>query len=560
MKNKDSIIFYILFLLLLSLIIMLRQLATEGYFSVITDDAITFTSWARQFTDALREGIIYPRWMHLNFRGYGSPAFILYPPLAFYLTAFINLFVGSVVVSMNVVKFIALFLSSAGMFFLVREFYPPRIAVLPAALYTVFPYNVVVFYLIGTFASSIALIWLSPIILFIYRYMRDRHFRDVLYAGICYGGLIVTHLISAYMFIFVMAAFIMYMSVIKKDAGLLIAIPLIIIVGFLLAAAYIVPLVCEKQFVNLKAFVGEGGGFRSYFILPNLTAKLPSDHFWPSYYGMFVFHFFLFSVLVIISFLLQVAGRIPAAITEDAKAVNIFFLAGSFVSLFLLFGPSEFLWEGIPFFKYIQFPVRWLNLTLFAVVVLSASGFLTAANAMRAGDRYFLVSIVFLVLISLDFVWYIGRASIFPEKDLIGVKGEHYAAEHLPAGVDIGKVARDGDSGEVSVIGGKGEARTVGWKSARRTVDITAVQPVVLRVRTFNFPGWQASIDGVGTQIGTEEGSGAMLIDIPRGRHTLELKFVDTPVRRYSKLATVISSGMVICLLFFLNKRTVHAG
>jgi len=82
--------FSIVFLFLLSLLLMLKQLASSSYFTVNIEAAFVYPSWAWQFKEALREGIIYPRWTPLNFWGYGSPTFLLYPPLAYYLVALFN--------------------------------------------------------------------------------------------------------------------------------------------------------------------------------------------------------------------------------------------------------------------------------------------------------------------------------------------------------------------------------------------------------------------------------------------------------------------------------------
>ena len=105
MRNKYTI-FCMVFLFCLSALIMLRQLISGDYFSCIIEDSYTYTSWAWQFVEALKEGVIYPRWMPLNFWGYGSPTFILYPPFAFYLVGFFNIFTDSIIAAMNISKFI----------------------------------------------------------------------------------------------------------------------------------------------------------------------------------------------------------------------------------------------------------------------------------------------------------------------------------------------------------------------------------------------------------------------------------------------------------------------
>lgn len=78
-----------------------------------------------------------------------------------------------------------------------------------------------------------------------------------------------------------------------------------------------------------------------------------------------------------------------------------------------------------------------------------------------------------------------------------------------------------------------------------------------MRVRTFNFPGWKAFIDGKLTGINSEGGTGAILVEIPRGEHLIELTFRDTPVRHYSKLVTIYSLLFIIVLYLILKVR-VH--
>lgn len=125
----------------------------------------------------------------------------------------------------------------------------------------------------------ISLMWFPPILLFTYRYVKGGQLRQILYAGACYGGLILTHLLNAYMFTFVLAAFIITMSIAEGKTKRLIALPLIGITGLLISAAYILPLIYEKRFVNLNAFVGEGVASASRIISYYRTGRV-------RYYGL----------------------------------------------------------------------------------------------------------------------------------------------------------------------------------------------------------------------------------------------------------------------------------
>jgi len=545
----------ILLLLFLSALVMLRQLTSTSFFSCFISDTFTYTSWAWQFTEALKEGIVYPRWIPLNFWGYGSPTFILYPPLAFYLVAFFNIFTDSVIVAMNITKFTALFISATGMFFLVKEFYSEKIALFTATFFILFPFNVFWIYLGASFASPVSVIWFSPILLFIYKYFIHRKYKYVLVAGALYGGLISTHLITAYMFTFVIIFFILYLSVVKKYPVGVVSIPIVFLTGILVSAAYFLPLFYEKQLFNLKDF-GGGSTFSEFFVLPKLIDNLPASHFWPVFYNHYVTYIIFFCILLILFFFQRLKLKQLDNI-DTIKSINNFFLGVAVVSLFFLFGASTFIWKSVPFFENIQFPVRWLTITYFSVVVLSAINIQTLyiTYGKKRKLYYLLVAFLFLICLVLDFK-YIDIAKVFTEHELIPFRSVNWAMEHLPVWVNVNKVSKDNDSrNRIIIIEGEGKAEITVWKSAERAIAVNALKPLILKVRTFNFPGWKAYVDDRQTKLRTTEGEGAMLIDIPKGKHALTLKFQDTPIRYYSKIISLFSFVILIFLLILQRKK-----
>ncbi len=525
-------------LFLLTVLIMLRQLMSPYYFSCFTSDTYQYSSWAWQFREGLREGVAYPRWTPLNFWGYGSPTFILYPPLAFYLVALFSAFSDSIVVAMNLVKFISLFIAATGIFLLVKEIYSEKIALLTASFYIVFPLSISRLYVGGGHASTISIMWFPLVLFFTYKYFKDRNYLHLLYAGVCYGGLILTHIINAYIFVLVLGAFILYMSIAKKSVADLIGIPIIILTGILISAAYSLPLIYEKQFLNYRAFLLN---YADLFILPNHANKLTPYFFWKDYYDECASYVLLFLITTLLFFHRMIKSQRRKDQGNEARTVNIFLVGVSLFSIFSMFGVSTFVWEYVPFFKYIQIPARWLNVTAFAVILLSASFFSMLEDiSLSRRRRYLVLAIPFLICLSLDYK-YIRSACTFQERQLIPVQAAN-PLEHLPAGLNIGRISEGGDYNErVNIIEGEGEAEVITWKSAERNIRIKATQPIILRIRTFNFPGWTAYVDGTRAGITTEEGTGAIVISVPSGRHALMLRFVDTPLRYYSKLISLLS-------------------
>jgi hypothetical protein len=357
------------------------------------------------------------------------------------------------------------------------------------------------------------------------------------------------------MLTFVIIAFVFYMAMRKKAPKDLLIIPFMLMIGCLIASAYILPLIFEKRLVNTGYFMGIGKlHFEYSFLWPSLSSKLPSGDFWPFYYGMVKFSFFFFFVLMVLLFF-QVLKMSRNEIANKVNAINKFFLGTSIMSMFLLFGPSSLIWKTVPFFEYIQYPGRWLNITAFATVFLSAAVFRSSdsINMTKRKSKYpFLLfcSVCLVSVYSLILGYHnINSAPIITQQKLKSLSAQNF--EHLPIWLDRDRIDRSDFKDKTLVINGEGRADVVTWRSAERVISIQAAKPLTLRVRTFYFPGWRAYVDGVETPIKTEEESGAMLINVPLGTHTMKLTFEDSPIRYYGKIISLFSAVVLVFVTLF---------
>jgi hypothetical protein len=487
--------------------------------------------------------------MPLDFWGYGSPTFIVASPLAFYITSLFNLISGSLIAAMNTTKLVSLFISATGMFFLVKELYSGKIAFFTACLYILFPGNIFQVYITGSYPSTISLMWFPLILFFTYKYFKNKQLIHLLYAGLCYGGLLLTHAVNCYMYTILLIAFILYISIVRKKITDIMVMPVIILIGILTSAAYFFPLVYEIRSLNYQAFLWN---YADLFILPNHTNKFNVGFFWKDYYPQTVSYVVLLCFIILL--LLQMIRRQKhRALWNNTRSINIFFAGVAFVSIFLMFGISSFVWEHVPFFKYVQYPSRWLIVTNFAVVVLSASFFGMIENSSLPKRKGFLLILLpFLISLPLTFK-YIWPGCSFNEHELIPVQGVNMHGNCLPVGINTTKISANSEADDkVWIIRGKGKAEVLDWKSEEKLIRTSTDEPVTLKIRTFNFPGWTAYVDSMITEIRTEEGSGAILIDIPSGEHRLTICFQDTPIRYYGKLVSLVTviSSLVICLLY----------
>ena len=86
------------------------------------------------------------------------------------------------------------------------------------------------------------------------------------------------------------------------------------------------------------------------------------------------------------------------------------------------------------------------------------------------------------------------------------------------------------------------------WKPQHRVMRADLTDDDQLLVRTFNFPGWTASVDGQQVPINTSEELGDMEIELHAGTHQITLDFLDTPTRRKMRIVTLCSFGLLVAM------------
>ncbi len=224
--------------------------------------------------------------------------------------------------------------------------------------------------------------------------------------------------------------------------------------------------------------------------------------------------------------------------------------------MFLLFGPSKFIWGTVPFFKYIQFPIRWLGISALFIALLSAPVIIKAVK-IKSCRR--IIMILFVVFLLLDFR-IATTAYVFSSNSLLSAHGVNTSLEHLPSGVCFDAITHEGfDSKRVTCSRGTGQVTTELWNSAERRFGIFTQQPLLLRIRTFAFPGWTAYLNGRRTPILAEKETHAIVVAVPAGNHQLRLVFEDTAVRWIGKAISLIS-GIVLLISLIRSGTALKKG
>jgi hypothetical protein len=98
-----------------------------------------------------------------------------------------------------------------------------------------------------------------------------------------------------------------------------------------------------------------------------------------------------------------------------------------------------------------------------------------------------------------------------------------------------------------AVVMPNGIGEIITWEPQHRVVDTTLQEAGTLRLKTYNFPGWQAKIDGQEVPIQSDTG-GAIFVRVPPGKHQVEVSFVNTTPRNIGTILFFISLLIILGL------------
>jgi hypothetical protein len=592
---------YLLLLLVLSLG-ALFPLAMPGYFFDAHDGRHS-VFFASMFDESIRSGAVWPRWaMHHN-QGYGYPTFVVQAPLAFYVAEFFMLLGLGVTTAVKCAWAVGVLSGAWGMYALVRAWLagdalPTRLAALCAVaaglLFTFAPYHLLDMYVRAALAETLSLAWFPWVFLAFDRLIvrgvtRGWQGRLAL-AALSLAGLLMTHVFALIAFTPLLVGFVLFrLWMVWRQAPdrRLAAAPLVrrtLLAGgaglaaLLLAAIFLAPLLGEGGLLAQEVFTDETYAYARHWV----------------YWGQFVSPFWGFGFsddpagandgmgfqLGVMPALLALVGLVlllrpyPAEESPADGAIHWlcwFFLGISVAILFLITPAAAPIWRAIPLIEVIQFPWRLLALTTFT---LSALGGLVVwqlaraewsgvASAAPAGDGVLVVGLL-VCLAGFAYARPSGLQPVEPWREdgraVMQFEQEHpdmlgytrfveerfttspLTEQYLAADFANEKLER------LAILAGSGTVVRAYSLGHAFGGEVVMDSPGVVQVRVFQFPGWQVKLDGEPVAFRLSPPHGLIELDVPVGRHQIDVWMGSTPLRS----AGLIVSGITLLGLFGL--------
>ena len=359
--------------------------------TLISHDSARNLSWAAQFADQFRAGVLYPRWLPDSFEKLGGPIFYYYPPLGYWLDALLSAATAnllSVSYRLSLSRLLLLWASGLAMYaWLKGEAKSPRAALYGALAYMAAPYHLVDHYLRGAYAEFAAYAVL-PLVMLAVRHVAERRRFGLMFLAIAYAALSMTHVPTALLVsLTALPMYVLYcgwrLGAMRPATGFFIRCALGGALGLGLAAIYLLPALSLQGWISAEElWIAEHFHIENWYLLPRALRGQLDDLTMITAWAALAYSIAAMGVLT-------VSVRAGRWRSEEAFWAFVCLLCLLFVA-----GVFPWFWQ-LPFAAKVQFPWRLMVVVEFAA--LTALCQTPWQAGWRGGSAFFIVAIIGLV-------------------------------------------------------------------------------------------------------------------------------------------------------------------
>ncbi len=502
------------------------------------------------------------RWVAEMGSGYGFPLFNYYGVFPYYLAAAFSYLFGYIGAA-KLIFFLPLIFGGLFMYILAKEvFNNKQAAFVSALLYLFAPYRALDIYVRGAISESIAMTLIILVFYYFLKLIRSPGRFNFLAAALSLAAFLLTHNLMTMLFSPLLVVWIIYWLYDRRKLSGFRKTSLIVlfsfILGFLLAASFILPAYFEQSLIQTK-YLSESEfipNFRAHFVT---IKQLFFSRFWG--YGISTWgendgisfqigwpHWQLV-VIVTIFFIFQLISR------KIRKNYLLYFIILVFLiaSLLMTHNKSAFIWESIGKLEFVQFPWRFLSIAIFCV------SFLGGAIVLFINKRYsvYVVLIITLLTILLNYRYF--RPENFQynlsDKELLtGSTWEFYQqgslTDYLPS--DAMKPTRIAPL--APIINGK--ATVINFKKSSNKFSFQAVimKTAVIDIPIFDYSNWQIFANGLPIGHSSKGEFGTIQIVLDQGNYLVSGSLENTTLRVFANSLSVVALGLT--LIIALRKKS----
>ncbi len=552
-------------------------LLTTAYFFK-AHDARHSVFYVVEFDQTFRDGYWWPRWSPDFAFGYGYPLFNIYAPLAIYAAEIVHLLGLSFTDAVKTMYILATLMGGFGMYGFVRRLFGDSSGLLAALVYIYAPFHLVEIFVRSAYAEFVALAVIPFVFWAFTELLADPNRRRVASAGFTYGLLILTHHTTFFTFTPLLMVYILYFMAfsshecensILTSENKIFALRLkrfihkglyALAAGFLgaaLSAIYLLPTLVEKNYIKVEQWTSGSYNYLDHFVY---FSQFFSPMWGYGYAGVGLADGFSYQLGIVGIVLVSFAMTKIYYQKIKNRGLALFFLISTGVTILLMSPLAAPIWQIIPLAMLIQFPWRLLGIAIFTMSVMA--GALLSPISDSESPNQSQLYVLFLIVVLASFPYTLPQYTEIPaeaETPLAVVNWDKGSITDRVGMVSVTTQQPHTSPLEplyltqkpllaAHIINGQGTITTL-HRGASSQVQVSAPQHVMVQFYTYDYPGWQVTLDDQPIAHRYEPPYGLITVDVPGGDHVLLLQMNSTPIRT---IGTIISGLAVLVITFCL--------
>ncbi len=306
------------------------------------------------------------------------------------------------------------------------------------------------------------------------------------------------------------------------------------VIGFGLAAFYILPAAYEQRWVQISQVVSGNYHLDKNFLY---TRSMDPD--------FVLFNWKVSTVALVAMLLTGVAAVFSARKRREHRAQWWMLVMLAAASIFMMFPVSLWFWHHLPKLQFLQFPWRWL-----VPLGIPYAFFLASAIGQSRWRWIWYAALALVIAVTATVIvrdaWWDSADIPLLQAAIRTGHGYEGTEEYAPLGCDLydlpGAIL-DPESPDIfkkssptpliqrfspdprKALEPSTHVSVDEWLAERKDLRVETVEPVTLALRLLNYPPWKVQIDGAAVNPGSQPGIARMLVPVPAGQHRVEVNF-----------------------------------
>jgi len=530
-----------------------------------THDMFLHYDQMRSFYNGLAAGEVYPRWEEETNRGFGAPTTSYYPPGIYYLTSAFYVLTGDWLRTLLDAHLVMMIAAAAALYIYAKRVMSRGAALVAMAAYIFLPYHIADQYQRGAMAELLVFVWMPLMLLFGERLMKapslagnGKALLNVAGLAASYGAFLWSHPPTAYQFTLAFFLYVLLLVVIRREWKGFIGVGVAMVLGIGLASVYLLPAAAEQDLIH-REYIAETWPYHNTYVFVH---DLYNREVHRGFFNLIDWIWITGTAVIVAAVIILLWLKRQAINAQSLKLRVALWVTIGGAASFMMTKASMPIGRLIPKIDIGVFTWRMLAITTLVVALIAGAlvqAAIDAASRRANFDKLLFASMATLIVLVLGAgfsVVAVARPMI--ESDVFEPETEHLNWATLPinAPSDPTELPDDVPQADLATED-NGEVVVDEWKPQHRVIHATAIDDDDLSVRTFDFPGWRATVDGQQAPIKRSDELGDMEIALTSGSHRVTLDFIDTPVRRVFKSVTLSSAALltVIVIASFLQRK-----